>query len=486
MAALELRQQLKLSQQLIMTPQLQQAIKLLQLSRLELVETINQELETNPLLEEMQEEGGEADEPGELAAEGADEPYPEVEVTEKVREDFDWESYLEEYSSGTPVLVETDSAREWPSYDYRLTPPKTLEDHLIWQLRLSGMPDEQKEIGALIIGNLNNDGYLDAEVDEIAEMAGESAAEVEEVLARVQLFDPVGVAARNLRECLLIQARSLDLEDDLPIRILENHLHNLENKNYQALVRALKRSPEEIRAAIDLILSLDPRPGSAFNEDTVEYISPDIYVVKVGEEYVILLNEDGMPKLKVSAYYKEALSEDSNISSDAKDYIQGKLKSAAWLIKSIHQRQRTLYRVSQSIVKLQSEFFERGVAHLKPMVLRDVAEDVGMHESTISRVTASKYMHTAHGIFELKYFFNSSINSVLGDSVASESVKERIRQLIKDENASKPYSDQELVELLERENISIARRTIAKYREMMGILPSSKRRKTFWDHQSAS
>lgn len=483
MAALELKQQLRLSQQLIMTPQLQQAIKLLQLSRLELVETINQELEANPVLEEMQEDGADADEPGEIAAEGADEPYPEVEVTEKVREDFDWESYLDEYSSGTPVLVETDPAKEWPSYDYRLTPPKTLEDHLIWQLRLSGMTDEQKEIGALIIGNLNNDGYLDAELDEIANMAGVSVSEVEEVLGRVQLFDPVGVAARNLKECLLIQAKNLDLEDDLPVRILEHHLHYLENKNYQGLVRALKRSPREVRAAIDLILSLDPRPGSAFNEDSVEYISPDIYVVKVGDENVVVLNEDGMPKLRVSAYYKEALSEDSNIPSDARDYIQGKLKSAAWLIKSIHQRQRTLYKVAQSIVRLQSDFFEQGVAHLRPMVLRDVAEDVGMHESTISRVTASKYMHTAHGIFELKYFFNSSINSVLGDSVASESVKERIRQLIKEENPSKPYSDQELVERLEKENISIARRTIAKYREMMGILPSSKRRKTFWDHQ---
>ncbi|NLI81744.1 MAG: RNA polymerase factor sigma-54 [Deltaproteobacteria bacterium] len=485
MAALELKQQLKLSQQLIMTPQLQQAIKLLQLSRLELVETINQELEINPVLEEVQ-ETGDAEDTGEFTEENVAEPFQEVEVTERVREDFDWEGYLDEYSSGTPVVVETDPNREWPSYDHRLTPPKTLEDHLAWQLRLSDFSDAQKEIGALILGNLNGDGYLDAQLEEIAEMAGVSSQEVEEVLRKIQVLDPVGVAARDLKECLLIQAKCLQLEDDLVVRIIENHLQYLENKNYQALVRAVKRSPEEVRAAIDVILSLDPRPGSRFNEDSVEYISPDIYVVKVGDEFVILLNEDGMPKLKVSAFYKEALSEDSGIPSDAKEYIQGKLKSAAWLIKSIHQRQRTLYRVAQSIVKLQEDFFEKGVAYLKPMVLRDVAEDVGMHESTISRVTANKYMHTTHGIFELKYFFNSSINSVLGESVASESVKERIRQLIKEEDSSKPYSDQELVQLLENENIRIARRTIAKYREMLNILPSSKRRKTFWNPQKGN
>jgi RNA polymerase sigma-54 factor len=270
------------------------------------------------------------------------------------------------------------------------------------------------------------------------------------------------------------------LEDSLVLGIIEHHLGDLENKNYQALVRALKRTPEEIKAALDIILTLDPRPGSSFNTETVEYVSPDIHVLKVDGEFVIVLNEDGMPKLRVSPYYKEALSERAVLPTDAKDYIQNKLRSAAWLIKSIHQRQRTLYKVAQSIVKLQMDFFEKGVAHLHPMVLRDVAEDVGMHESTISRVTSNKYMHTQHGIFELKYFFNSSINSVLGEAVASESVKELIRQLIRDEDSKKPYSDQELVKLLERENINIARRTVAKYREMMNILPSSKRKVSFW------
>jgi len=479
MAALELRQQLRLTQQLIMTPQLQQAIKLLQLSRLELLETIHEELEINPMLEEMQEEGGESDKGIEEAPEPAEE-FKEIQVLESLRQDFDWESYLDEYNTSTPVLFETDPNRESPSYDHRLTLPDTLQEHLFWQMRLSDMSESDKEIGIFIIGNLNGDGYLDASLEEIASMAEVSAQEVEQVLVRVQLFDPVGVGARNLQECLLIQAKSLDLKDDLVVSIIEHHLHYLENKNFQGLVRVLKRAPDEVKLAVDLILNLNPRPGSAFSEESVNYISPDIYVFRVDNDFVILLNEDGMPKLRVSSYYKDALSQDAVIPTDARDFIHNKLRSAAWLIKSIHQRQRTLYKVGQSIVKLQRDFFEKGVAFLKPMVLRDVAEDVGMHESTISRVTSNKYMDTPHGIFELKYFFNSSINSFLGEAVASESVKERIRQLIKGEDSSKPYADQEIVDILEGENIRIARRTVAKYREMLNILPSSKRKKSAW------
>jgi RNA polymerase sigma-54 factor len=479
MAALELRQQLRLTQQLIMTPQLQQAIKLLQLSRLELLETIHEELEINPMLEEMQEESGEGDKGIDEAPEPAEE-FKEIQVLESLRQDFDWESYLDEYNTGTPVLFETDPNRESPSYDHRLTLPDTLQEHLVWQMRLSDMSDSDKEIGMFIIGNLNGDGYLDASLEEIASMAEVSAQEVEQVLVRVQLFDPVGVGARNLQECLLIQAKSLDLKDDLVVSIIEQHLHYLENKNFQGLVRVLKRTVDEVKLAVDLILNFNPRPGSAFSEESVNYISPDIYVFRVDNDFVILLNEDGMPKLRVSSYYKDALSQDAVIPTDARDFIHNKLRSAAWLIKSIHQRQRTLYKVGQSIVKLQRDFFEKGVAFLKPMVLRDVAEDVGMHESTISRVTSNKYMDTPHGIFELKYFFNSSINSFLGEAVASESVKERIRQLIKGEDSAKPYADQEIVDILEGENIRIARRTVAKYREMLSILPSSKRKKSAW------
>ncbi len=475
--ALELKQQLKLSQQLIMTPQLQQAIKLLQLSRLELLQTIQQELEINPLLEEVESQEIEEVETPEGATEDA---YEEVEISEKMRDDFDWETYLDDYSTGTPVLVESDPGKEYPSFDQRLTKPASLEDHLLWQLRLSDVTDEEKEIGGVIIGNLNTDGYLEASLDEIAEMAEVDKEAVASVLAKVQVLDPIGVAARDLRECLLIQARSITPQDDLAIEIIDKHLHYLESKNYAALVRTLKRKPEEVKAAINVILSLDPRPGSAYNEDSVQYINPDIFIFKMEDEFVIFLNEDGMPKLRVSSYYKDALGKESGEANETKDYIQNKLRSAAWLIKSIHQRQRTLYKVAESIVKLQHEFFEKGVAYLRPMVLRDVAEDVEMHESTISRVTANKYMHTPHGIFELKYFFNSSINSVVGEAIASESVKERIRQIVKEEDAKKPYSDNEIVDILEKENIQIARRTVAKYREMLGILPSSKRKRASW------
>jgi RNA polymerase sigma-54 factor len=463
-----------------MTPQLQQAIKLLQLSRLELLETIHQELETNPLLEESMEEL-QTEQDAELETMTTDElPFQEVQLTEKVREDFDWEGYLEEYNTNTPVVSETDPNQEWPSFDNRLTESTTLEDHLVWQVRLSDFSEEEREIGSCIIGNLDKDGYLDATVEEIAGMSGSDVSKVEEVLSRIQNLDPTGVAARDLKECLLVQAKTLELDDDLVVRIIEDHLHFLETKNYTALVRALKRSPEEVKAAVEIILGLDPRPGSAFNKEAIEYISPDIYVFKVDDEWVILLNEDGMPKLKVSSYYKDALGEGDLLPTETRDYIQTKLRAAAWLIKSIHQRQRTLYKVSQSIVRLQGDFFDKGVANLKPMVLRDIAEDVGMHESTISRVTANKYMHTPHGIFELKYFFNSSINSVMGEAVASESVKERIRHLVREEDSLKPYSDQEIVDILEKENISIARRTVAKYREMLGILPSNRRRKSSW------
>ncbi len=482
--ALELKQQLKLTQQLVMTPQLQQAIKLLQLSRLELVETVRQELETNPVLEETTYELEETEEvlasEKDKKSEKAEEQIEEVQVKEETPEDFDWESYIEEYSVGSPAIVENEYFKELPPLENRLVKKTSLDSHLIWQLRLSDVGAEEKEIGSIIIGNLNRDGYLKASLEEIAEMGNTSVEEVEKVLRKIQEFDPLGVAARDLKECLLIQARNLDPPNELVIAIIERHLHNLENKNFYAISKALKRPPEEIERAIQIITNLDPRPGLAYNEEETQYISPDIYVFKIDDDFVVVLNEDGLPKLRISSFYKDALKKDGNFPEFTKDYIQDKLRSATWLIKSIHQRQRTIYKVAKSIVKFQRDFFERGVTHLKPMVLRDVAEDVNMHESTISRVTTNKFMHTPQGIFELKFFFNSSINSVVGESVASESVKEMIRRIIQNEDPEKPYSDKKIVELLREQNIKIARRTVAKYRELMGILPSSKRKKAVW------
>ncbi|MBI5521860.1 MAG: RNA polymerase factor sigma-54 [Desulfarculus sp.] len=500
---LEIKQSLKLSQQLVMTPQLQQAIKLLQLSRLELVETINQEMLENPLLEEADEISNEA----ELAAVTGEpnEPPPEMEaltgpsestdyatgevpeagdmvadleevqVAEHVKEDFDWENYLGEYSSA-PASSEGGMAedREAPSFDSVLTRSPSLRDHLLWQLRMSPLSEAQMEIGAAIINNLNEDGYLQSSLEDLAQGRGATVAQVEKVLKIIQQFDPLGVGARDLKECLLIQATELYPGHDLVFDILENHLPDLEKRNYQVIAKRLSVSLDEVAEALDVIRRLDPKPGRTVSEDEPQYITPDIYVYKVDGEFVIVLNEDGLPKLRVNSFYKDALG--SGGSAEAKEYVQSKLRSAVWLIRSIHQRQRTIYKVTESIVKFQRDFFDKGIAHLKPLVLRDVAEDVGMHESTISRVTTNKYMHTPQGVFELKFFFNSGINRVQGGAVASEAVKDRIRHIVAAEDPAHPLSDQTIGEMLQRENIDIARRTVAKYREMLGILPSSRRR----------
>jgi RNA polymerase sigma-54 factor len=474
--ALELRQQLKLTQQLIMTPQLQMAIKLLQLSRLELLDTIRQELEENPALEEVQESPADDHllEPAEPAAE---EPQASQEVTieEKIQDDIDWSNYLDEYNTPGRVNYEFES-KEAPKYDAFIARKETLHDHLLWQLLMVSPTDEEEQIGSLIVGNLNQDGYLDIALEEIAHLSGAEITKVEAVLAIMQTFDPVGVCARSLSECLLIQARHLKIDDPLVVEVIKNHLGNLEKKNYKAISRALKVGMEEVIAAVNIIKSLEPRPGREYSDDTPQYITPDIYVYKMEDDFVIVLNDDGMPKLRVNTFYKRSMSERDKLSGDAESYIQDKLRSAHWLIKSIHQRQKTIYRVMESILRFQRDFFERGIANLKPMVLRDVAQDIGMHESTISRVTTNKYAHTPQGIFELKYFFNSSIRRVHGGAIASVSVQEKIKQIIAGEDPRKPYSDDKIAKILKEAQINIARRTVAKYREMLNVLPSNKRK----------
>jgi RNA polymerase sigma-54 factor len=477
---LEIKQTLRLSQQLIMTPQLQQAIKLLQLSRLELVETINQEMETNPILEELPEEdcsedGRLPEERSEQVPTSGDEPAPLTPETVQ-RDEVDWQSLLgeQEYSHRTGSEYEE---RDLPSFESTYTKRPSLDTHLMWQLRLSAMSEDERLVATLIIGNLNKDGYLKATLAEIAQAAGKDEPFAQAVLVKVQTFDPPGVAARDLKECLLIQISLLALQGSLVERIISDHLPHLETRNYKAICRECKVTMEEVYAAVEVITHLEPKPGRLYSDEEPKYITPDIYVNKVGNDFVIVLNEDGLPKLRVSPFYREALLRMKVMPEGTRDYIQNKVRSAMWLIRSIHQRQRTVYRVTESIVKFQRDFFEKGVAYLRPLVLRDVAEDVSMHESTISRVTTNKYIHTPQGVFELKYFFNSAINRVEGDSIASESVKEKIRQLIQAEDATRPYSDKKLAELLEKANISIARRTVAKYREMMHFLPSGKRKR---------
>lgn len=480
--AIELRQQLKLTQQLVMTPQLQMAIKLLQLSRLELVDTIRQELEENPALEEVQEEirpedrMEDASEMDVAADKDAEAPEAqEVKIEEKLPEDIDWSNYLDDYNSPGRTSFESED-KEAPRYEAFIAQKELLSSHLLWQFLMTSPSPEEEKIGSLIIGNLNKNGFLEVSVEELAETGGVEMDRVEKVLTVLQGFDPIGVCARNLQESLLIQAKYYGCDDPVVTEIIKNHINHLENKNYKAIAKALKVSIEHVVAAVNVIKGLEPRPGREFSDDTSHYINPDIYVYKIEDDFVVVLNDDGMPKLRVNNFYHHAMGKGGMLAGSAREYMQEKMRAAAWLIKSIQQRQKTIYRVMESILKHQRAFFEKGIAHLKPMILKDVAEDIEMHESTISRVTTNKYVYTPQGIFELKYFFNSSINRVNGDAVASASVQERIRQIVEGEDPKKPYSDEKISQILEASNIDIARRTVAKYREMMKILPSNKRK----------
>jgi len=474
--ALELRQQLKLTQQLIMTPQLQMAIKLLQLSRLELMDTIRAELEENPALEEVPESTSTeqlTDQPETSSTDASE--TKEVTIEEKLQEDIDWSNYLDEYNTPGRVHYESED-RDTPKFESFIAHKESLNDHLLWQFLMTKPTKEEEKIASLIIGNLNKDGYLQVSTEEIANTSGSPHEKIEEILARIQTFDPVGVCARDLRECLLIQANHLGLENTIVSDIIEDHLPNLEKKNYKAICKALKKSMDEVVSAINVIKVMEPKPGRQYSDETPQYINPDIYVYKLENEFVIMLNDDGMPKLRVNSFYKNSIGRGKKVSGEAEDYIQDKMRSAAWLIKSIHQRQKTIYRAMDSILRFQREFFDKGIAYLKPMVLRDVAQDIGMHESTISRVTTNKYAFTPQGIFELKYFFNSSIRRMHGGAIASASVQDKIRQIILAEDPKKPYSDDKIAQILKNEEIHIARRTVAKYREMLKVLPSNKRK----------
>lgn len=490
--AFELKQNLKLSQQLIMTPQLQQAIKLLQLSRQELVEAINQEMEENPLLEEVSADEGTDEQVYEEVAENVvsveRENIKSLEHTEEINiekgagtDEFDWASYLEDY--GPVGVTYGGKDGEELSWDNVLTEGQSLTKHLSWQMTLSSFSEDEERIGNQIIGNLDQNGYLRATVAEIAQLEKVSEEFVEAVLKKVQEFDPPGIAARNLQECLLIQARMLGVKNNIIEVIIKEFLKELELKNYVHIAHKLKVPLREVEIAVLLISRMNPKPGSVYSEEKTQPVIPDVYVIKSGDEYKIILNDDGLPRLRISNFYREIMagisSHGHHEAENGKKYIKDKVQSATWLIKSIQQRQNTIYKVAESIVKFQRDFFDNGIDCLKPLVLRDIASDIDMHESTISRVVNNKYMHSPQGIFEMKYFFGSSIRRTSEGTIASKSVKEEIRQLINGEQPKKPYSDCEIVELLKGKGINIARRTVAKYRELMGILPSSKRKKYF-------
>lgn len=468
--SMELRLSLRQTQRMIMTQSLQQAIGLLQLSRLELIQAVRQELEENPILdEEVLEEPRSA---GEASSDEEKEEGGEDRLT-----DFDWESYLEDASDYRREFPREEVER-WSPED-RLTRPRSLADHLLFQLHLSASDPGLIHWGSEIIGNLDENGYLTVDPEELRGKASADRAIIEKALRLVQSFDPAGVAARDLKECLLLQLDSLKDGEQLALArtIVADHLGELEGRYLARIAEKIKAPVKAIQDAVLLICSLEPKPGRTFSTEEPRYITPDVYILKVDERFVVVLNEDGLPRLRISSYYRSLLNKGRPSSKETREYVEGKMRSALWLIRSIEQRQRTLYKVTEAIVKFQRAFLEKGITHMRPLTLKEVAEAISMHESTVSRVTTNKYVHTPEGLFELKYFFHRGVQATDGEAVSSLTVKELVRRLLTAEDTGKPLSDQKIVEILRQQGIEIARRTVAKYRGQLRIPSSSRRRR---------
>ncbi len=488
--AIQQKLQARLTQKLILTPSLQQAIKLLPMSTVELVELLNQEVVENPLLEELPEEAPPA-ESAESGKEGADAAEAPAAENQDAWDDADYEyffgDYLDEgYRSRTPSEY-----KELPPIENTLSTTTSLSDHLLWQLR---MQDDERtyDIGTAIVGNLDEDGRLAASVEEIAALGGWNHLDVKRAIEAVQTLDPVGVAARGPQECLLLQLRHWGradargetgesiFRDHLPCETCETlvreHYPLLQNQKLPELARLLGLTIGVLRMHVEVVRQLDPKPGTRLNAERSQYVIPDVSIVKVEEDYVAVLNDERVPQLRISPVYRRMMSKASRSSEETRAYVKKKLESAKWLIKSVDQRQRTIHKVATSIIGFQRGFLDHGVSHLRPLVLRDVANDIGMHESTVSRVVTNKYMHTPQGVFEMKFFFHSGISSAYGENVSSVKVKERIRKIVAQEDPRKPLSDSRIVRLLQDEGLVLARRTIAKYREELKIPTSSRRR----------
>jgi RNA polymerase sigma-54 factor len=471
---LEQKLQMRMSQRLIMTPSLQQAIKLLQMSKLDLLEEINHELVDNPALEEGNLEGN------------TDEPSPETQEVQEApdlkarSEDVDLEAYFQEYLDGSyaPPSPRPET-RDLPSFEQTLTKSQDLYDHLHWQLDLSSDAALNREIGRAIIGNLDADGYLVATPQEIAAMGNWPTTEVERCLKAVQGFDPAGIAASDLRECLLLQLERLELLGTPVERVVRDHLDLVQTRRYPEIAKALALPLDEVHDSIQILKRLDPKPGQKYNPQESRYVIPDVFVIKDGEEYRIVLNEDGMPRLRLSPAYRRMLSSlEGDSARTAREYVKEKCRSALRLIKSVEERQRTIHKVASSIVRHQRGFLDHGVHEMRPLILKDVAEDIGMHESTVSRVVNNKYIHTPRGLFELKYFFHSGITTSNGEDMSSLAVKQKIKALVEREDGVNPLSDAAIVARLATSGIQIARRTVAKYREELRIPSSTERKRT--------
>jgi len=482
---MEMKLNLKMSQKLVMTPMLQQAIKLLPLARMELAQLVRQEIIDNPILEEILQEDSEdefdqeneeieQDFKEETLAEVGQEILPESLDTSS-DDNYNWDvPFPEPMDIGTPKEM----YEEAPNIETIHKKDPTLADHLHWQMNLTLDSDEDKFIGAVIIGNINNDGYLSIDLKEIAAICSAPEEAVCEILKVIQTFEPVGVAARTLKECLHIQARSLPDKNPLLEILIESYLDKLEERNYQKISAETKVSLDEIIATVKVLRDLNPKPGLLFSSEGIDYVVPDLVIVKREGKYDVMLNDDGIPQIQINPFYQNLLKKTKE--SKTKEFLGDKYRSALWLIKSIDQRRQTIYKVGKSIIKLQTEFMDKGHAYLKPMVLRDVARDIEMHESTVSRITTNKYMDTPQGIFELKFFFHSGIKTYMGNNnLSSIRVKNMIREVIDLENKKKPLTDDEMVEALMHKNAKIARRTITKYRKELNIPPASKRKKIY-------
>jgi RNA polymerase sigma-54 factor len=479
---LETKLSLKQTQKLVMTAMLQQAIKLLPMARLELVQVIRQELLDNPMLEEV----ALADD-GYTPAEEDDAPSP-AEAADTLSDgqelyDINWAEYFPD--AGDWAGLPAEAAEERLGYEHTMRTPTTLQEHLLAQLLLATAAAAERRVGAWLIGNLDDDGYLRVALADAMGATQSDRATVERVLALLQTFEPAGVGARDLGECLRIQIRLLGLEGSLLDTLVTEYLPTVAAQGgaslpelAKALTKTRQLAPEEVALALRLLKQLDPQPGQRFTSAPAEAIVPDVLVLKVGQDYQVVLNDEGIPRLRISSTYRRLLREGQLTQPEAKHYLEDKLRSAVWLIRSIEQRRQTLYKVATSLVKFQREFLEHGLAHLKPLVLKDVAEDIGMHESTVSRVTTNKYLYTEQGLFELKYFFHSGLASYGGETMSSLTVKDRLKKLVAAEDPAKPLTDQQLVEVLAAEQVKIARRTVTKYRRELKLPPANRRKRS--------
>ena len=474
---------LKVAQKQILTPGLVQMVSVLALNKLELREMINREMVANPVLEEVPEDVPTIDEVDKRTeTENAEHTPPTADNHVVARngdhqdsfQEIDFGSFFDDYLDPGYRSPEAEVV-ERPSFENFLSQPTSLAAHLEWQLSLSVCSDSVREAGYSIIGNLNEDGYVTAPLEEVAQTGNHSLADVQEALSLIQVFDPVGVAARDVRECLLIQLHTLAPDNTLAQQIVSGYLKQLQNKQYRDIARALDRPVKTVERCVELIRKLDPRPGQRYNNSAARLIEPDLAFVKAGDTYQVVMNEDGLPQLRLSHHYRRLLGEDTT-TREVRNYVKERFTSAIQLIKNIEQRKQTIVKVCEAIIRRQSEFLDRGIDYLRPMMIKEVAEEVGVHPSTVSRAVASKYAYTPQGVYELRYFFSESVQGPSGAATSLINLKRLVKKMIEEEDVAHPLTDDQITQQLQKVGYCVTRRTVAKYREDMRIPSTHQRR----------